>query len=473
MRPLLAAATLLSAHNVEAGRLEGGNFTTINTTGPSKASTPVTFQNAFDTVPVVVAISDQRGGQSASIRISGVTTTGFDALVLEPDDWDGGHLDQMIQYIAIEPGRHVLPGGNIIEAGRTNISNIQRGAGVPGTASWANVNYSASLGPAVAVLHQIQTANSESALPPATVSRPHITSIIDNATSTGFQIALDRSQALTGPAPVSETVGWIAVTAGLNGSFPDISANTISWASRLSGFVVRGWGDDCFTQSFGLNSASAVVVAKKNSRRNSDGGWLRYCSKSATTLGLRVDEDTDQDSERSVAAADAERSGFLAFSQSFHANLRPEISVTKVSQNFVSDMGNQFALPGAVYEYLILVTNSGNAPPNADSVIITELLPSEIEMRVTDYGAPGSGPVVFSDGAPASALNYSFNSLGSSSDSISFSTDGTNFNYTPVPDGDGYDSNVTHVRIRPSGFFAPNSGSGSPNFSLRFRARIK
>ena len=99
-----------------AGRLEDGQFTTNSTNGGGsvKAPTPVCFQNSFDTVPIVVAIADRQGGTSASIRITDITTTGFNALTLEPDNFDGGHLPQDVQYIAVEPGRHVLPDGSII-----------------------------------------------------------------------------------------------------------------------------------------------------------------------------------------------------------------------------------------------------------------------------------------------------------------------------------------------------------------------
>mgnify|MGYP001950189662 CR=1 FL=1 len=476
--PLLLCLMLLIAGSsvAHAGRLEGGQFTTNSTNGGSapKTPTPITFQNSFDVAPIVVAISDQVGGQSASIRITNITTSGFDALVVEPDNYDGGHLSQTAQYIAVEPGRHVLPGGSIIEANTVNISNIQRGPGVAGTPSWSTVNYSAALGATVAVLAQIQTSNSETGNPAATPSRPHITAIVQNAGATSFQVALERSQALTGPAPVTETVGWIAMTAGGNESFPDISANTVNWASRVNASTIRGWSNGCFATNFGLTSATAVVVAKKTSRNNGDGGWFRYCSKSSTTIGLRVDEDTDQDGERTVAAIDAEQPSIIAFSRPFHANLAASLGVTKVSQNFVSDVdANHFALPNAAYEYLILVTNSGNSPPNQNSVIITEQLPPDTEMHVADFGGPGSGPVTFLQGSPASGLSYTFTSLASTADSISFSTDGVNFNYTPVPDADGYDDAVTHFRLTPSGFFAANRGSGNPSFSLRFRSRVK
>jgi len=213
-------------------------------------------------------------------------------------------------------------------------------------------------------------------------------------------------------------------------------------------------------------------VAKKITRNNSDGGWLRRCSLSSTTIGLRVDEDTDQDGERSVAAVDSESVSIIAFSQNFHALLEPDITIATISDSFADDLGGDFALPGADVEYLITVQNSGNAPPNYDSVIVTEAIPTELSLVVTDFGTPGSGPVQYQDGTPASGLVYSFSGLSNTGDSVAFSTDGTNFNYTPVDGGDGTDSNVTHVRIIPTGFMSADGGGGAPSFTLRFRGKI-
>jgi hypothetical protein len=41
-----------------------------------------------------------------------------------------------------------------------------------------------------------------------------------------------------------------------------------------------------------------------------------------------------------------------------------------------------------------------------------------------------------------------------------------------VPDADGFDASVTHVRMRPSGTMAANTGSGDPRFELRLRVRV-
>lgn len=111
-------------------------------------------------------------------------------------------------------------------------------------------------------------------------------------------------------------------------------------------------------------------------------------------------------------------------------------------------------------------------PPNYDSVIITEALPATTAFVVSDFSGPGTGPVRFQDGSSASGLSCVFVSLASTSDCFSFSTDGTNFNHTPVDGGDGTDSAITHLRISPTGYMAPDIGSGATSFTLRFKAKI-
>lgn len=454
-----------------AGRFEAGSFTAHDTfANPNPVR--VNFQQSFDFVPIVVVLSDVNGNNSASIRITNITTTGFDELILEPDNWDGRHITQNVHYIAVEPGRHVLPDGQIVEAGRVDTSATQFGSGVAGTASWASISFSALLPNTPSVITQIQTANSETQPVAAAPSRPHITAISRNLTVAGFQVALDRSQANSGPVPSTETLGWIAFPGNLNGIFPDVSGNIINWSTVNTANNIRGWDNGCFTNGFGQTSGSRIVVAKKNSRNNADGGWLRRCSLNSSTIGLRIDEDRDQDNERSVANADAESASIIAFSQAFHALLEPAMSITKTHVSFTDPQGGGFALPGATVEYLISVQNAGNAPPNYDSVIITEALPPSMSFVVADFGGPGSGPLQYQDGTPGAGLAFSFGSLGDSGDSVEFSTDGVNFGYVPTDSGDGTDPAVTHIRVTPAGFMAADTGSGPTSFEIRLKGMV-
>jgi len=96
-------------------------------------------------------------------------------------------------------------------------------------------------------------------------------------------------------------------------------------------------------------------------------------------------------------------------------------------------------------------------------------MPANTELFVGNLGAIGSGPVAFTDGAPASGLTYTFTSLASATDDVSFSNDGgVTFVYSPIANANGVDPSVTHLRVNPKGNF--NSSAG---FLVRFRVRVK
>ncbi len=144
------------------------------------------------------------------------------------------------------------------------------------------------------------------------------------------------------------------------------------------------------------------------------------------------------------------------------------LTVSKTS-NVHSDPVNALtdpkAIPGAMIDYTISITNPNSGPVDANSVIVTDKTPAHTSFCVADFGIAGSGPVDFADGTPASGLSYSFASLASATDGIEFSSDdGATWTYVPVADARGCDAAVTHWRVRPAGTLA---GSGS--FTLRMR----
>jgi hypothetical protein len=95
-------------------------------------------------------------------------------------------------------------------------------------------------------------------------------------------------------------------------------------------------------------------------------------------------------------------------------------------------------------------------------------------MFVGDIAASGSGPLAFIDGGTPSGLGYTFTALGSGTDDIEFSSDGgMSYTYTPVPDAEGFDSNITHFRGLTSGAFAASNGINHPGFSFQFRVRVQ
>ena len=107
------------------------------------------------------------------------------------------------------------------------------------------------------------------------------------------------------------------------------------------------------------------------------------------------------------------------------------------------------------------MTNSGDAPVDASTIIITDVLPADLI-----YNA--ASPVQFANGTTPSGLN-SFNA----STMVRFSSQasgGAPYSYTPSTGG--YDANVRGIRINPTGTMAAATGTTQPSFSVSFLTRI-
>lgn len=155
----------------------------------------------------------------------------------------------------------------------------------------------------------------------------------------------------------------------------------------------------------------------------------------------------------------------------------PSLVVTKTLQ-ILSDPANGTSnpkfIPGALGVYTVTVTNTGSGSPDANSLTITDPIPTGTALFVGDVGAAGSGPVAFVQGSPTSSLTYSFSSLSSQTDDVGFSGNGgASYSYVPTVDANGVDNSVTHLLISPKGSFAAAGAGGSPSFQVRFRVRVR
>lgn len=155
----------------------------------------------------------------------------------------------------------------------------------------------------------------------------------------------------------------------------------------------------------------------------------------------------------------------------------PSFTVVKstfVYSDPVNGTTNPKAIPGAYMLYTVQTINSGYG--SAQAVVMTDPVPANTELFVGDIGGVGSGPVLFVDGGVASGLTYTFISLASGADSPSFSNNGgATYTYTPVPVPvvNGFDANVTNVKVSMGASFNAAIGFSYPSFSLRFRVRVK
>jgi uncharacterized repeat protein (TIGR01451 family) len=127
------------------------------------------------------------------------------------------------------------------------------------------------------------------------------------------------------------------------------------------------------------------------------------------------------------------------------------------------------AIPGALVDYTITVTNASGAAIDSGSLAVIDPIPAQEKFCVGDLGAAGSGPIAFSLVANLTGLAYTYVSLSSQADDVDFSRDGgATWTYVPTPDADGCDAAVNAIRVHPHGLDAV-----AGVFSVRFRVKLK
>lgn len=480
MRRCFFWVALLASLPSWAFKMEAGSFTTNDTFGVT-TFTSVNLQQSYDVTPLIFILPTEEGGDSADIRVRNVTTTGFQAAAVEPEGNDGAHVSMTVDYIAIEPGNHLLANGIRIQAGSFNTQSIQRHSSVGGPQAWDSVNFASSLGAQATLLAQIQTMNNEDAgdlaNPPAPQgpSRPWLSTAVRNVSASGFEAALERAEAGLGNVTQTEEFGWLAIQSGSHGSFVDSNNNSVELDAFNTGDNIDGWDEGCDSRSFpNINSSQRVAVASQIKRDGNNGGWVRRCAFSSNSIGLTIDEDISNDSERSHTTEDV---SVVVFSRAFvfDANVDPELLFSKVLEQVVSDPFNNTtnakAIPGAVVEYRLTASNQGNGI--ATDVVVIDPVPAQSSLFVADLGGVGSGPILFVDGSPASGLSFNYSVITPTLDDVEFSNDGaSSWNYQPTADADGFDAAVTHFRVNLGGSFVGANGGASPSFDLLFRLRV-
>lgn len=140
------------------------------------------------------------------------------------------------------------------------------------------------------------------------------------------------------------------------------------------------------------------------------------------------------------------------------------VSIVDDTLNGVTNPKN---IPGANVLYNLRVTNTGAGTVDANTLIITDPIPANATMFVGDLGAVNSGPILFVQGSPTSALAFTYSGLASGADDVDFFSDiACATPLVPVPP---YDPNVKCIRLNPKGTM---SGGPSPYFELRFKVQI-
>ncbi|MEM7584200.1 MAG: C25 family cysteine peptidase [Acidobacteriota bacterium] len=305
-----------------AADFEVGSIATDNTYGGSY--TRVCLQGTFTQTPLIFTVATSSGSDPCAMRIRDVTTTpvapctgaSFLASCAEPSPEDGPHISIDMHFIAITPGARLLANTDgtttLVEAGTNDTQTLQHGcpaAAGCGAEGWDNIAFSTTFPNAPAVLAQVQTVANETSIVDPTLNNPPpaipwLTSAVQNVTTTGFELALERSEADAGAITVDETIGWLAIEQTGGCRSLDLGGGaSVQFEAAAIPTQLDGWDDGCNAASEGYDFActyggNPLVVGTKRTHNGGDGGWLRRCSLNASTVVFTVDEDQANDGER-------------------------------------------------------------------------------------------------------------------------------------------------------------------------------
>lgn len=122
---------------------------------------------------------------------------------------------------------------------------------------------------------------------------------------------------------------------------------------------------------------------------------------------------------------------------------------------------NPKAIPGAIVQYTVSITNMGDLPVDVSSIRISDILPTNVA-----YDAVF--PMVFTNGATSSGLS-AFNPATMATFSNQ-SGGGAPYNYSP--NTAGFDAAVRGVLISPVGTMSAATGTTKPSFTVTYQVRI-
>lgn len=145
---------------------------------------------------------------------------------------------------------------------------------------------------------------------------------------------------------------------------------------------------------------------------------------------------------------------------------KPEIRLS--SQIITDPLGSARpkALPGALVEYQLQVSNVDTALLGGNGLAITSPIPSQMMLLVPDGSIGGAAAIRFD--RHSAQIECSFTARGLPDDCLQFSNNGgASFDYVPQPGADGADDHVTHIRFRIRA--GPDPSPDITQFSLSFR----
>ncbi|MFW6164337.1 MAG: LamG domain-containing protein, partial [Planctomycetota bacterium] len=314
----------------------------------------VSFGQTYDTPPLVFTLTGEANTFPSIVRIRNVTTTGFEVAQKEAPNFnhgnpaasDGATTPDDVPYFVIEPGSHTV-GGIQIDAGRVTTTESQSKGPKTG---WESIAYGPfSSDPALVVSTQTMNNTDPADGNQEDPTLPFLATAVNKGSVDGdsAQVALERGEAQGGGSIVTgETIAWLAATPDATASFVTLSGTEVLVETLHTAYNINGWGQEgADGQTFNWASAFTappIAVGSDMSRDGNDGGWVRQRLLTASQIGLAIDEDHFQDTERNHTD---ELAGVLAVSEPFVFAPPPELTWDDSVNNLWSDAGHWLGPP--------------------------------------------------------------------------------------------------------------------------------
>ncbi|AZG71844.1 DUF6701 domain-containing protein [Shewanella livingstonensis] len=271
----------------------------------AQTSTSVIFDKPFlsGVTPLVfvmatISETDTNDDGPAAVFISDISNTGFKWTQKESPSSAGNSVASKpmpeVHWIAVTSGTYDLSNGTQLIAG----SVLQNKALIGSNNQYLAVTLPSTQN---VVLNQLQTQNNDCWL-----------TSTSQFTASGIELAMDASEVrnnsgqcetgkLDNNSLKSEKIAYLSVKSG-SGALILNETNVNYHFGQGQTFDDNGTksvADQCSdtTSLLGFTNIP-MLVASKNSRRGGDGGWLRRCQLTNTTVSMVDDEDTFRDSDR-------------------------------------------------------------------------------------------------------------------------------------------------------------------------------
>lgn len=261
--------------------------------------TVVPLQHLYTDPIIVASATDTANTSSQSVRIRNRQSGQFEIRIHNPQNANVNN--ETISYFVVERGVWNL-GGSLIEAGIVQTDSVGNfGSGYSGAGEVRT--FKQVYGTPPVVMHTVASDN----------DTDWITSFVtgDSSTTppstTQYRIGLNAAEVASSYVHDAEDIGYVVFGSG------EFTVGSSIMEANVTTTSISGYDNGCSTVAYtSVFTATPNTLVTLQEMNGINGGWMTQCSNSLTSIGMHVQEDQVNDTER---AHIAESGAYLAFSE--------------------------------------------------------------------------------------------------------------------------------------------------------------